>query len=397
MTRLAEYYRREGFFPSFRNLQTEEDLERHCTARAALLQEHLKLPFAFFRDARIGEFGPDTGENALAFAKWGADVTLVEPNAAAHDAINSYFRRFGLAGRLSGVFCDTLEKFDGGPFDLVNAEGFVATISPPARWLHAMKTLTAPGGCFHISYFEARGALVELLTNAVVHIDAAVNGGGALGAAQRLMERKWGAASHTRPLGAWVRDHLESPAARHDSMLHAEHVMRICHDAGFRLHASAPTYADPLQPRWPKRLASIESVKHSSTEHIARSALSHAIGAKAYWTAEPAGAVRLTALIDQACVAADAVVGEKGVCGKGATALSDALLSLAAFVSDNISAFLSDSPEIGGDLFAGAARAIRAIQAGDKNALSEFCNRNDDFLAYWGMPVHHAVFRKVAA
>ncbi|GAB4524744.1 MAG: hypothetical protein Tsb0010_08580 [Parvularculaceae bacterium] len=397
MTQLAEYYRRKGFFPSFRNLLTEDDLSRHCAARAALLQEHLKLPRAFFRDARIGEFGPDTGENALAFAKWGADVTLVEPNEAAHDAIRSYFRRFDLEDRLSGVFCDTLEKFEGGPFDLVNAEGFIATVSPPERWLDAMRRLTAADGCFHISYFEARGALIELLTNAAIHADAALNGGGAMGAAQRLMARKWRAAAHSRPLDAWVRDHLESPAARLGAMLRAEDVVRMGLDAGFRLHASAPGYADPLQTAWPKMLTPPEDVIRASKDHIARSALSFVMGAKAYWTGAACGAARLCGAIDRACVAADRVAIRDCADPSEFEALAAALDALAAFVRENAHSFLSDGGIKSGEaLICGAARAFRAARGGDGSALQDFCNDNDAFVAHWGTPVHHIVFRKAA-
>ena len=38
----------------------------------------MSVPPALFRGADVLEFGPDSGENAVVFARWGARLTLVE-------------------------------------------------------------------------------------------------------------------------------------------------------------------------------------------------------------------------------------------------------------------------------------------------------------------------------
>lgn len=397
MTSLAEYYEREGFFPSFRNLKSHEDFDRHEATRAALLHEHLKLPKAFFRNARIGEFGPDTGENALVFAKWGGLLTLVEPNARAHETIRAYFAKFRLEDHLAGLFADKLENCRGGPFDFVNAEGFVAALGPPARWLDTLSALTASEGYFHISYFEKRGAFVELLTNALIRIEAAAHGDGALGAAARLMTRKWETVGHSRPMEAWVRDHIENPAARLGAMLGAEEVFRQGIAAGFRLHASAPGYADPLQIAWPKTIASPEATCARAAAHLDRSALSMAIGAKAYWTGPQDAAAKLARRIDDVCASADAVIATRGDDREAIGVLEHALQTLNGWICEEETCFLSEDGMAPAQSFlGGASEALRSVLAGCSDALSRYCNENQAFLNLWGSPVHHVVFRKAA-
>ena len=396
MTNLAKYYAQNAFFPSHRNLQTEADLARHGRARAALMQSHLGLPPAFFRGARIGEFGPDTGENALVFASWGAQLTLVEPNRAAHPVIGDYFRKFGLEELLCDLSAQTLETYAGGPFDLVNAEGFVATIRPASCWLEAMARLTARDGLFHISFFEQRGALIELITNALARLEAAARGQTTMEAARRLMAAKWRRVGHSRPIEAWVMDHLENPAARLGAMLRGEGILRACRGAGFQLQASAPGYAEPLAPGWVKQERDGDQFLAAAAAHINRSALSFALGAKAYWTGDDACAAALGRLIDDVAAAADAVIGAPG--SDKAAQLCEAIGVLTEFLCAHAAVFLT---EAGGDagraLFDELAATLAAHRRGEDEAIARFCLENKDFLALWGAPVHHAVFRKQAA
>src|SRR3954465_4659831 len=122
---LHAYYTKQPVSVSFRNLKDEAELARHTAWRELFFTEKLGLPPAFFRGLRVGEFGPDTGENALSFAQWGAKLTLVEPNTASHAAILSYFERFGLTGQLLALSDAALENFKSATsLDFINAEGF---------------------------------------------------------------------------------------------------------------------------------------------------------------------------------------------------------------------------------------------------------------------------------
>src|SRR6185312_15035919 len=80
--------------------------------------------------------GPDSGENAMVFAGWGARMTLAEPNRLAHDRIQAYFARFDVANHLRELVLSDVEGFlSDRRFDIIDAEGFIYTIQPSETWL----------------------------------------------------------------------------------------------------------------------------------------------------------------------------------------------------------------------------------------------------------------------
>ena len=100
---MYEYYRGQTVAPTFGNLRDESALERFNEHRVDLYVNKLSLPVRLFNGAEVLEFGPDTGEHALIFARWGAELTLVEPNPDAVRQIKAYFKRFRMEDRLKAV------------------------------------------------------------------------------------------------------------------------------------------------------------------------------------------------------------------------------------------------------------------------------------------------------
>ena len=98
--KLFNYYERQAVLPTFGNFKSATELEAYASQRRELFSDKLVLPPRLFRDAEVLEFGPDSGENALVFAGWGANMTLAEPNRHAHPKIEAYFAHFGLTERL---------------------------------------------------------------------------------------------------------------------------------------------------------------------------------------------------------------------------------------------------------------------------------------------------------
>jgi hypothetical protein len=98
--KLFQYYAQEQFLPTFGNFEDGAKLAQYAEARRTVFAEKLLLPIQIFDGANVLEFGPDTGENALVFARWGANLTLAEPNLRAHDQIRQNFEHFGLNEKL---------------------------------------------------------------------------------------------------------------------------------------------------------------------------------------------------------------------------------------------------------------------------------------------------------
>lgn len=165
---MYKYYGNQSVLPTFANFQDEQELADYVEARARFYTDKLFLPPLLFRDAHVVEFGPDTGENALAFARWGASLTLVEPNKKAWPEIEKYFDAFDLRARLQALVESDVQNFSGDEeCDIIVAEGFVYTVQPSSEWFNAFNRLLKTGGLFVISFYERLGGFVELALKAV--------------------------------------------------------------------------------------------------------------------------------------------------------------------------------------------------------------------------------------
>jgi len=64
-SKLYQYYEAQAFLPTFANFTSQADLDAYEVGRRTLFAERLAIPLRLFRGARLLEFGPDSGENAL--------------------------------------------------------------------------------------------------------------------------------------------------------------------------------------------------------------------------------------------------------------------------------------------------------------------------------------------
>lgn len=253
-------------------------MERHCRQRESLVSLKLHLPSRLFQDAHVLEFGQDTAENALVFAKWGAELTLVEPNRRAHPYIREYFARFGLRRSLRHLRGTALENFDTeDSVDFIDAEGFVYTIQPASRWLDRFAALLRPGGLAIISYLEISGCLFKL-SHRLAHARVkALTGKAPEMVAKTLLRKKWSSVPQTQSLDAWTLDVLENPFVRAAYAFQAPQFVEDLARRGFRLWSSWPRYEDGLDNYWHKqKLEAAEEVRRLK-RNLNRNCLSYAL------------------------------------------------------------------------------------------------------------------------
>src|SRR5260221_14111076 len=144
---LYTYYLDKDTLPTYARFSKRLDLDRHQANREALFRDKLHILPRAFDSARVIEFGPDSGENALVFARWNADLTLVEPNPLAWPRIRGYFRNFGLQSRLKSLEKKTLEGYKSRHrYDFVVAEGVIYTVRPETTWINLFHRLLEPSG-----------------------------------------------------------------------------------------------------------------------------------------------------------------------------------------------------------------------------------------------------------
>ena len=389
---MYRYYEQASVAPTFADFRDEAAIARYADAREALLARRLALPPQIFRGADVLEFGPDTGENALVFARWGARLTLVEPVAAAHDAIRRYFGRFAPQDALLDVTAaDVLGYVPPRHFDMVVAEGFIHTVKPDAAWLAAFARALTPGGLALESHYERTATLFELSLKvpfATLHRRGSDD---AMTIAERCYRTKWDRIPHTRAFASWVMDVLQNPFQRLALFCDAAELLTAAYDEGFDLYASWPVYTDSLINEWSKRRPTPEETLARNLAHVERSVLSTTLGTKAYvFDLDIARSFRR--LLDAAVADTDSLidVDDPATSARLAATLREiaARANAADVLVDDGEAFTN---ALG--LFDAWAQVHEALARGDDAAALAVLNTNVALLDGWGNPNHLAVWR----
>jgi hypothetical protein len=389
---LYEYYRGQQLLPTFADFQAAPELERYAAQRAAVLRDRAGLPTALFNGAEVLEFGPDSGENALVFAMWGAHLTLVEPNERAHETIRAYFERFGRGASLRSLSSENvLDYEDPARYDFVVAEGFIYTIQPTRAWLAAFHRLLRADGMFFITYYERCGAMFELALRALHRAHQRLTGLDAEASARRLYAAKWDAIPHTRRFESWVMDVLENPFVRAATFLDARTLVDDMAASGFDLYASYPHYGDVLAMDWHKRESTVLERTVRARAHIERSTLSFLSGRKLY-IGDAARAEAIAQDARELVADIDATID-----GDDTRAIQRAIAALDWLTTavDEPSIVADDLAErrAASDAFASFAHAFRLAASGDAAGLVQHAQTDAAFIANWGQPVHLAVGR----
>jgi hypothetical protein len=392
--KLYEYYEQRKFSPTFANFADEEAFGRYERMRRSLFTAHFHLPTSLFRGASLLEFGPDSGENSLVFARWGAHLTLVEPNTNSHPLIRSYFDRFGLGERLASIESVDLDEFRSDrTFDIIDAEGFIASIQPPERWLGVFASLLRSEGFAVISFCGRLSAFFELLWKVAYHRVAGHLGGPSPEIAWRLFERKWLSVPHTRSFDSWVKDVLENPVIRRSYMMDAGELVPEAEKHGLDLYASWPIVIDPLDVYWHKNAGS-ERRQMQMPHHLRRSRLSGLFGRKLYMACNESKTLDgITEAIEMLVASADRLVDahDQAAFSQCRDSLSyiDAVMRREPIVVDQERS-LADAL----DTLGSVRRLLELLERNDVDGAIHLCNNDEPLLTTWGQPAQLAVFQK---
>jgi SAM-dependent methyltransferase len=154
-----DYYGEHGIIPV---RQDTADLPLHMARRRSLYR-HLGLLPASFRDRRVLEFGPGTGDNALYVASCGPEsYVLVDGNPASIRAIEEKLER-GMLPR-DRVVCresDILSFTFPTPFDAVLCEGVLGGQRDTEAFLGHVASFVAPEGVLAITTMSPTSLLAE--------------------------------------------------------------------------------------------------------------------------------------------------------------------------------------------------------------------------------------------
>jgi len=257
---LVSYYQGLQFNPVLIRVEDAAVWEAHFANRRNLYERHLGIPLAYLRGASVVEFGPNSGENALLPALFGARLTLVEPNTQVLPRLRELFARFGVDAQIERILSAGIEEFDeAGRFDLVIAEGFLYTLPSRDAMLRKVASLVRPG-CFGvISYNDRCGGLLEYLRRVYLFRGCELSGvtdaqsDACLQLARDLFASDFARLGVTRSFEAWWRDTLVNPFCRSEHTWSLPELLALLADVGCEFHSSSPAWFMGDRYRWYKR------------------------------------------------------------------------------------------------------------------------------------------------
>ena len=155
--------------PSHRNLIGIQSKIQFFNQRITLFKT-LGLPLSFFKNKKILEIGGGTGEKALFYAFYGADVTIVEPNEKSCLIAKKIFSQTKLAKKLT-VINKSLFDIDISlikKFDMITAEGVLHHTFHPIENLELILKNMTSNQIILIAIGESNGMLKRELQKMAV-------------------------------------------------------------------------------------------------------------------------------------------------------------------------------------------------------------------------------------
>lgn len=264
-TSQLEYYRQNHFNPGGMEISDSASWESHVEKRINLYQRHLNIPLSLLRGRSVLEIGPNSGENALVLAAFGADLTLVEPNEQVLPRLRSLFDDFDLQDRIAGILTDDIQSLslDSG-YDLVIVEGFLNTLPGRNEMLAKIAGFLNPGGLAVISFTDRYGCLLESTKRmilwracqlAAIHD---MHGPDSLDLAHKLFQKDWDRINASRPFEVWWKDNLVSPLWTFEHQWSYPELIPLVEESGCAFYSSSPGWASPDHHTWYKDVPSAE-------------------------------------------------------------------------------------------------------------------------------------------
>lgn len=390
---MYEYYSEQEILPTYAKFKSENDLIEYEGRRKNIFLHKLNLPIAVFKDAKLLEFGPDSGENALVFAKWGASCTLCEPNLKAHPFIKEYFDRFNLSSKLVELKNNSIagdnSNLKPGEYNIIIAEGFIYTVKPDSIWMNLFSRLIAKEGLVVVNYLDTNGSFFELLLKVIYNAVKKAKGMNTLEAATAVFDTKWKSIPHTRSFESWIMDVMENPFVRLNYFIEPHALCQQMHNLGFALYSSLPSYKNGLAVEWVKKPWKADEAVQSQLEFITQNRLSHFFGQECFLTQPDEELVKiLEALLSNTDDLIDNFDVEKlKKCQEHLALIASALDSGKVVIPDVRSQQLRDS-------IASMKKIFQLIEQNNIQELITFCNSDHSFISSWGNPTHYAVFIK---
>ena len=246
-----DFYSANNIIPVHQDLS---DLENHLIRRNYLYQT-LGLPPALFRGADVIEFGPGTGDNAVATSFYGLNkYILVDGNPPSVGELNKRREK----GSIHAATCTVIESDinnyrDDARYDVVLCEGLIPGQPEPKKFLDHISSFAAPGGVVvftTISYVSQLAEFCRRVFRPVIVMDEKPFDLQVKIASDIFRDHLATFGTSTRPIEDWVSDNI-----LHDWLVSDSQVFSLLdaidiYGDRFQFHSSSPRFL--VDDRWYK-------------------------------------------------------------------------------------------------------------------------------------------------
>ena len=256
---MLKYYKDHEIIPVHQNLP-KTDFPRFRFQRESLYR-NLGVHFGSIAGKRVIEFGPGTGDNAMALASVvPSQLVLVDGNPSSIRELNSRFssanflNRGGSDNNISIVENDLLQltPIDLGYFDFVIAEGIINGQSSPPEVLRHVSTFVKPGGILVITAVNSFGVLDQALRRTYLPAIKAQtsNFTELVQKCSEVFSSHLSFLPTTKPIEDWVQDSITHPLP--SNYIHSSDEAVKLLDEHFLFLGSSPKWHNDF--RWHKAL-----------------------------------------------------------------------------------------------------------------------------------------------
>ena len=142
--------------PSYHPMNTKKELQAMHRQRANLLAR-LGIPEQLFKSKKLLDIGGGTGEKSLFYSKFGADVTILEPNEISRARAKGLFKAWGSRVRFipKGLF--DIPPREIGRYDIVVCDGVLPNTYDPKKGLDLIASHLKKGAVLLIGVAEEHG------------------------------------------------------------------------------------------------------------------------------------------------------------------------------------------------------------------------------------------------
>ncbi|MDO8875010.1 MAG: methyltransferase domain-containing protein [Pseudolabrys sp.] len=156
-----QYYRQHAISPVHYRV---EHIDSHFDRRDSLYRS-LGLPPVTFRNARVIEIAPGSGQNSLYVAACQpASYDLVEPNPTGLRDIEAAYRAFDRPHTAPRIHPVTFQDFETSErFDIMLCENWLGSLPNEVRLIGKLASLVAPGGTLVLTMVPPSGFFANIM------------------------------------------------------------------------------------------------------------------------------------------------------------------------------------------------------------------------------------------